>query len=271
MDISNIVGAMTPMRKMILVGVGMLTLGGVAGYAVGKVIGRTDSESGRGVMLRDGSGRGDGVGNRWNDDGRGQNGASNGVMQNQNRGSQLGTQQNGGQGQGKNQGQGAGIVNGQGGRALGKNECVADECLAVDGLEYPAGALTDVAKSAIFSAIDDEYKAHATYEAVIAKFGSVRPFSMIIRSEEQHISSLKALLDKYGVAIPSDSWTGKVTAPDSITAACQTGVDAEIANAALYREKLLPAVTEYPDITSVFTNLMNASQEKHLPAFDRCN
>lgn len=269
MDISSMVGAMTPMRKMILAGVGILTLGGVAGYAVGNVAGRTDSENGRGVMLRDGSGRGDGVGNRWSDDGRGQNGVSNGVMQNQNRGQRGGMQQNGTQTQG--QGQGTGMMNGQGGRAFGRNECVADECLAVDGLEYPAGALTDAAKSAIFSAIDDEYKAHATYEAVIAKFGSVRPFSMIIRSEEQHISSLKALLDKYGVAIPSDSWTGKVTAPDSITAACQTGVDAEIANAALYREKLLPAVTEYSDITSVFTNLMNASQEKHLPAFDRCN
>ena len=73
------------------------------------------------------------------------------------------------------------------------------------------------------------------------------------------------------LAVPADPWTGKVAAPETLTAACQTGVDAEIANAALYREKLLPAVTEYLDITSVFTNLMNASQEKHLPAFDRCN
>lgn len=267
-------GAMTPMRKMVAVGAGVLVLGGVAGYAVGKVAGRADFDSSRGSMFRDGGGSGYGAGSRWNDDGRNRNGEFNGAGgQNQNRGSQGGMQQNGEQGQGQNQGlgQGAGMMNGQGGRALGKNECVADECLAVDGLEYPVGTLTDAAKQAIFSALDDEYKAHATYDAVIAKFGSVRPFAMIIRAEEQHISSLKALLDKYGIAVPADPWTGKVAAPETLTAACQAGVDAEIANAALYREKLLPAVTEYSDITSVFTNLMNASQEKHLPAFDRCN
>jgi len=53
--------------------------------------------------------------------------------------------------------------------------------------------------------------------------------------------------------------------------ACQIGVDAEIANAALYRDELLPAVTAYEDITLVFENLMNASQQKHLPAFEKCN
>lgn len=270
MGISNVVGSLTPMRKMVLVGAGVLVLGGVVGYAIGKAAGRADFDGNRSGMFRDGNGSGYGTGNRWNDDGRNRNGELNGAGgQNQNRGSQGGMQQNSGQSQG--QGPGAGMMNGQGSRALGKNECVADECLAVDGLEYPAGTLTDAAKQAIFSALDDEYKAHATYEAVIAKFGSVRPFSMIIRAEEQHISSLRALLDKYGIAVPADPWTGKVAAPETLTAACQTGVDAEIANAALYREKLLPAVTEYPDITSVFTNLMNASQEKHLPAFDRCN
>ena len=57
----------------------------------------------------------------------------------------------------------------------------------------------------------------------------------------------------------------------TLTAACQTGVDAEIANADLYKNILLPIVTNYPDITAVFTNLMNASEEKHLPAFEKCN
>jgi hypothetical protein len=38
----------------------------------------------------------------------------------------------------------------------------------------------------------------------------------------------------------------------------------------LYRDKLIPEVTNYPDITEVFTSLMNASQDKHLPAFQKC-
>ncbi|MBP6929599.1 MAG: DUF2202 domain-containing protein [Candidatus Moranbacteria bacterium] len=121
------------------------------------------------------------------------------------------------------------------------------------------------------TALDDEYKAFASYQAVIARLGSVRPFSMIIRAEEQHISSLKALLDKYGVSIPENKYLSTVTAPATIQVACQVGVDAEIANVALYRDTLLPTVTAYPDITQVFTNLMTASEERHLPAFDRCN
>lgn len=151
-----------------------------------------------------------------------------------------------------------------------RKNCLADDCLEVDDLNYPAGELTDDVKTSLLKALDDEYKAHATYEAVIAKLGNVRPFIMIVRSEEQHISSLKALLDKYGVGIPENPYTNKVTVPETLAEACKIGVDAEIANASLYKDELLPNVTDYEDITLVFTNLMNASQEKHLAAFQRC-
>ena len=175
------------------------------------------------------------------------------------------------QGRGMGMGQGTGRGKGQGMTNADRGNCVADECLLVDGLDYPVGTLSDAAKQALLSALDDEYRAFTSYQAVIAKLGAVRPFSMIIRAEEQHISSLKALFDKYGVAIPENPYLSKVAVPSTLQSACQVGVDAEIANASLYKETLLPAVKEYADITSVFTNLMNASQERHLPAFERCN
>lgn len=175
------------------------------------------------------------------------------------------------QGRGMGMGQGTGRGNGQGMMNADRGNCVADECLLVDGLDYPVGTLSDGAKQALLSALDDEYKAFASYQAVITKLGAVRPFSMIIRAEEQHISSLKALFDKYGVAIPENPYFLKVVVPNTLQSACQVGVDAEISNASLYKDTLLPAVKEYTDITSVFTNLMNASQERHLPAFERCN
>ena len=156
-------------------------------------------------------------------------------------------------------------------RNLNKGNCLADDCLTVDNLDYPVGDLSQQPKEALIEAINDEYKAHALYEKTIEKFGFVRPFSMIIRAEEQHISSLKSLFDKYGLEIPKDNWTNKVSVEKTIQQACQTGVDAEIANAKLYQDKLLPMVSDYEDIKLVFTNLMNASQEKHLVAFERCN
>ncbi len=151
-----------------------------------------------------------------------------------------------------------------------KNNCLADDCLAVQDLNYPAGTLPSEVKMALDEAIADEYKALSVYQAVIAKFGQVRPFSMIKGAEEQHIASLKAIYDKYGLAVPTNK-TGKIASPSTIQLSCQLGVDAEIANYKLYQEKLLPSVENYEDITIVFTNLMNASKDKHLPAFERCN
>jgi len=147
--------------------------------------------------------------------------------------------------------------------------CLADDCLLVDDLEYPVGELSQEIQDALKEAIYDEYKARDTYEQVIAKFGSVRPFSMIIRSEEQHIASLKAVYDKYGLVAPQDPWTG-LEVPATLTESCQLGVDAEIANVALYRDSLLPLVKDYTDITQVFNTLMDASESKHLPAFTKC-
>lgn len=149
--------------------------------------------------------------------------------------------------------------------------CVSDDCLAVNNLTYPAGQLPADVSAAVKAALDDEYKAYSLYDAVVAEFGAVRPFSMIIRAEETHIASLKAILDKYGEQIPANPYLGKLSIKTTDKENCQLGVDAEIANIALYRDQLLPKVTAYPDITAVFTNLMDASKDKHLPAFERCN
>jgi hypothetical protein len=151
-----------------------------------------------------------------------------------------------------------------------RNNCLADDCLLVENIEFPAGALSENVKLSLHKAVADEYKALSFYEAVIAKFGSKRPFSMIKNAEEQHIATLKAIYDKYGISIPEKTMMGVVKVPATLQDACQAGMEAEIANATLYKNELLPEVKSYTDITMVFENLMNASQLKHLPAFERC-
>ena len=156
-------------------------------------------------------------------------------------------------------------------KQINKQNCLQDDCLLVDNVDYPVGELPEDIVEAMGLAIEDEYKAKTTYEKIIEKFGKIKPFIMIVRAEETHISSLKAVYDKYGVDIPENNWGDKIIAPETLQEACATGVVAEIENARLYREDLLPLVSEYPDIENVFTNLMNASQQKHLPAFERCD
>jgi hypothetical protein len=156
-------------------------------------------------------------------------------------------------------------------KSITKDNCLADDCLLVDNLDYPAGTLPSEVQMAIDKAINDEYVAYSTYDAVIKKLGSVRPFSMIINAEEQHISRLKSIYTKYGIKIPSNKFLGTIKSPTTIKDACQTGVMAEIANVNLYKDELIPVVKNYEDITLVFTDLMTASLQKHLPAFEKCN
>ena len=87
-------------------------------------------------------------------------------------------------------------------------------------------------------AILEEYGALNLYNAVIAQFGSVAPFSQIALSEQMHVNALVRQATKYGVSIPANPG---LTAPKFATleAACQAGVAAEIADAALYDE-LMP-------------------------------
>ncbi|MDR7417919.1 MAG: DUF2202 domain-containing protein [Armatimonadota bacterium] len=138
------------------------------------------------------------------------------------------------------------------------------------GVAAPALAVTVDAQTrqALIDAMHDEYQARAFYQAVIAKFGWVRPFANIVRSEEQHVSLLRPLFEKYGITVPADTFAAKAQAPGTLREACAIGVKAEQDNIALY-ERFLAFVKE-PDIITVFTHLRDASANAHLPAFSRC-
>ncbi|MGZ8907631.1 MAG: ferritin-like domain-containing protein [Methylobacter sp.] len=127
--------------------------------------------------------------------------------------------------------------------------------------------LTVIEIQALYEALDDEYRALATYEQVLADFGEVPPFSHIREAEKRHIEALCRLFARYGLAVPENPWPGKVGRYSNLQGACETAVAAEIANAKIY-ERLLQA-TERPDILKVFRNLQKASQQNHLPAFRR--
>lgn len=121
---------------------------------------------------------------------------------------------------------------------------------------------------ALREALEDEYRARATYRKVIEAFGPVRPFVNIVEAEDRHAKALLALFARFGIEPPQDTWPERVTAPASLAEACQAGVEAEIENQAMY-ERLLKEINE-PQMLAVMKRLQRASQERHLPAFQRC-
>jgi hypothetical protein len=137
-----------------------------------------------------------------------------------------------------------------------------------------AQTLPSDVQTAMAAALQDERHAQAFYAAVITKFGDARPFSNIIKAERQHESMVIDLYTAYGLAVPENGYaTGALAAPEApetLAEACRIGVEAEILNRDLYDAQLLPVVAAYPDITRVMQALRDASEEKHLPAFQRC-
>ena len=120
----------------------------------------------------------------------------------------------------------------------------------------------------LLDALDDERKAEGTYAAVIEKFGAVRPFSNIIEAEQRHAAALERQLRRLGLTVPPNPWMGKITAPATLAQACESAVQGELENIALY-DRLIPMIDD-PSARQVMENLQAASRERHLPAFRRC-
>ncbi len=120
-------------------------------------------------------------------------------------------------------------------------------------------------------AIQDEYLARAEYQAITAKFGNVKPFSNIIKSEETHIKWLEDAFKKYKLAIPKDEAKNYIKIPETLTKAYEVGVQAEIENIGMYERFLATPLIKsatYSDLQTLFINLKNASQN-HLEAFKK--
>jgi hypothetical protein len=130
------------------------------------------------------------------------------------------------------------------------------------------GELNEKEVGGLLLALNDEYMALAIYEQINRDFKDPRPFVNIVQAEARHADRLKDIFKTYNVPVPENTWPGNVLKFDSVAAACKAGVDAEIANRDLYTK--LFATTAREDILIVYKALQRASDENHLPAFERC-
>ena len=116
-------------------------------------------------------------------------------------------------------------------------------------------------------AIEDEYLAKAEYAAIIDDFDVTRPFTNIIRAENNHIAELLPLFEAYRVPVPAESSVaGQAMIPASLAEAFAIGVEAEEKNIAMYEAFLKQDLPD--DVRDVFENLRDGSI-KHLAAFER--
>jgi len=137
------------------------------------------------------------------------------------------------------------------------------------GMAQPVavGSLTAEQQAVLGDFWTDEHRALAVYQAALAQFGDVLPFSMIVQAEQSHIAALERLFVRYDLVIPATPvFDTPVFATQ--TEACTVAAQAERDNAALYYA--LQAQFTQPDILRMITNLRSASLNQLLPAFEAC-
>lgn len=110
----------------------------------------------------------------------------------------------------------------------------------------------------------DEIHAKQTYEAMIETYGEIRPFTKIMEAEQTHINLLLPLFETYQIELPTSDYVPVV--PETIEEALAIGVQAEIANIALYEAFLSQELPD--DVRVVFEQLVSASSH-HLDAFSK--
>ena len=154
----------------------------------------------------------------------------------------------------------------QPGNAVPRGNCYLNSVLPGSDAP-PTSALTEAEKTALNGAIQDEYKARATYNKILDTFGEVMPFAHIVNAEGRHVEALAYLHTRYGVAIPEDTWTDKIPTYATLKEAAEASVQAEVDNGALY-DGLMMNVANV-EVLNVFKALQFATIEHHLPAFQR--
>jgi hypothetical protein len=99
------------------------------------------------------------------------------------------------------------------------------------------------------------------------EFNVSRPFSNIIKAEQSHQNAILYLYDVYGFEIEEFDASEHVVLPNSLPEIYDVGVEAEIANIAMY-DKFLATEDLPDDVRRVFEALKNGSIS-HLQAFER--
>ncbi len=168
-------------------------------------------------------------------------------------------------------------MNGNGGPGMGGRGPGAGNGSMVTA---PMGTLTAAQKTELAAMAEEEKVAHDLYVALAATFPELRQFSNIARAELQHLTAVRAMLDRYGIADPTavqaagsfttpafqSLYNGLLASATTSATALAAGIAVETADIADLKAAMVGLTA--PDVLQVYTSLLRGS-ERHLAAFSR--
>jgi len=175
-------------------------------------------------------------------------------------------QQGGHYGQGQGRGQGRGQGQGQAHQNMQEDP---SQMIA----NYPLSNLTDEEKEGLYNQYGEEKLARDIYTYAYEKYG-VQTFANIAKSEQQHMDAVKALLDRYGIAAPSD-YAKDNELYDTLKAKVDEGLEQALNVGVLIEEVDIKDIAELAkqaaennaqDLLAVYTNIAGGSYN-HLKGF----
>lgn len=121
---------------------------------------------------------------------------------------------------------------------------------------------------ALQCALDLAYQGWAGCDQVIRRHGEVRPFSRIRDAERRRIQQFWRLFISHGLPIPKNPWVGQIPSAESLPEACADALERE--RARLRRCGQLLAGADQEELRCALHELAEASETRHLPAYERC-
>lgn len=119
-----------------------------------------------------------------------------------------------------------------------------------------AASSQDAWKEEFLPVLNEEYEAVATYVAIIAAYGEIRPYTNLYRAEQKHLAALLRIAERHGLDVTEPNPV--ISLPSDLESVRLAGLALEEADIALLTEFLESDLPD--DVRVVITNLLDASK-----------
>lgn len=118
------------------------------------------------------------------------------------------------------------------------------------------------------AAYKDECRDQYFFKKAYEKFPDAGAFAKIMNSEQNHMSALESVFNKYDIETPKNLDFSDIVIPSSSDEACATGLKFEKENVEMYKKFLLSVSNTF--LKTVFEDLRDITINRNIPALEKC-